>query len=127
MFSPSSGSFSFFLLSRKKRSTFGQGGASKNVSKAKSSFRRPRFIRDPTVSQKVIMLLTCSNSSLPLGYFFTSAEKPSPSGIVLQNRLASFIGEERYTDMTSSSIVASWLVGRGNARACNPDKINLTG
>ena len=69
-FSPSAGALSRLRRSRTIRSTFPQGGASMNVSNARSSWRSPRRMSEPAVSQKIAIVEKCSHPSLPPGKSF---------------------------------------------------------
>src|SRR5713226_4228288 len=59
-FTPSSGCLRSSRRSLKILSTFFHGGASRNVSNARSSFTKPFCMSEPTVSQKLARLTKCS-------------------------------------------------------------------
>jgi len=93
------------------RSIFGQGGASRKVSKARSSRSSPRLINPPTVSQNVRIALTCANPSEPRGCAASNSARLSPSGRVTQKRLAARSASERYICRTVNRICPSTRSG----------------
>ena len=66
---------------------------------------------EPMVSQKMIMLLKSSNSSLPRGYLSVNSPKVKPSGTVRQKLLALLIGSDRKISMILSRISRSARLG----------------
>src|SRR5437016_10689650 len=110
-FSPSAGAFSRLRRSPMIRSTFPHGGASMNVSKARSSSMSPRRMREPAVSQKIAIVEKCSQPSLPRGNRFSNSSRLSPSGKVLHHFRASRTESERKMSIKVSNACASCVVG----------------
>ena len=93
------------------RSIFPQGGASMNVSKAISSWRSPRRMREPAVSQKTAIVEKCSHPSLPRGNRFSNPSRLRPSGEVRYHFRASRTESERKISIRLSRSCASCFVG----------------
>src|SRR2546428_7476542 len=84
-----------------------------NVSKAISSWRSPRRMREPAVSQKIAIVEKCSQPSLPRGNRFSNSSRLRPSCKVRHHFRASRTESERKMSIRVSRTWASCFVGRG--------------